>query len=149
MRYISSPDFRHDGAERIGVLLVNHGTPQSLRTRDVRKFLQRLLSDPRVVELPRAFWLPLLHGFVLRTQPRRSMLRYAKIWTERGSPLNVTSEELRTELAGTLTQRVLAPFSLELAMLYSPPSISEALARLRESGAQRILVVPLFPSIPV
>jgi protoporphyrin/coproporphyrin ferrochelatase len=145
MRYISSPDFRHDGAERIGVLLVNTGTPDSLMVRDVRRYLAAFLSDPRVIELPRALWWPVLHGLILRTRPRRSARKYRRIWTAEGSPLLSISQRLRTELSGTLAQRVLAPFSLELAMLYSQPSVTAALGRLRESGAQRILVLPLFP----
>ena len=145
MRYVSSPDFRHDGAERIGVLLANSGTPDSPSVRDVRRFLAAFLGDRRVVELPRALWLPFLHGVVLRTRPRRSARKYRRIWTAEGSPLSILSQQLKSALAGTLAQRVLAPFSLELGMLYASPSIPEALQRLRESGAQRILVVPLFP----
>jgi ferrochelatase len=145
MRYISSPDFRHDSAERIGVLLVNSGSPDSLSIRDVRRFLAALLSDPRVVELPRALWLPFLHGLILRTRPRRSARKYRTIWTPEGSPLLVLSQQLRTALASTLAQRVLAPFSVELGMLYSQPSIADGLTALRQAGAQRILVLPLFP----
>jgi len=145
MRYISSPNFRHDGAERIGVLLVNSGTPASAAVRDVRRFLAGFLGDPRVVELPKALWWPILHGIILRTRPRLSARKYRRIWTPEGAPLATLSGQLRSKLTGTLAQRVLAPFSLELGMLYSRPSVGEALARLRESGAQRILVVPLFP----
>jgi ferrochelatase len=145
MRYISSPDFRHDGAERIGVMLVNTGTPDSLSVRDVRRFLAAFLADPRVIDTPRALWWPILHGYILRTRPRASARKYRRIWTAAGSPLLTLSRELRESLAGTLAQRVLAPFSIELAMLYSQPSVSEALGRLRVTGAQRILVVPLFP----
>ncbi len=145
MRYSSSPEFRHDGAERIGVLLANSGTPDSPSVRDVRRFLAAFLSDPRVIELPRALWLPLLHGVILNTRPRRSARKYAKIWTPEGSPLAVLSGELRERLMSTLAERVLAPFTLELGMLYSRPTIADALARLRAAGAQRILVVPLFP----
>ena len=77
MPYISSPEFRHDGTERIGVLLVNSGTPGSLATRDVRRFLRGLLSDPRVVELPRALWLPILYGLILplATAPLGAQIR--------------------------------------------------------------------------
>ena len=145
MRYISSPDFHHDAAERIGVLLVNSGTPRSPEPRDVRRFLSRMLSDPRIVELPRALWLPILHGLVLPFRPRRSARKYRKIWSANGSPLLDLSERLRTELVGKLAQRMLAPFSVELGMLYGEPTVPDALARLRASGAQRILVVPLFP----
>lgn len=145
MRYISSPDYRHDGAERIGVLLVNSGTPDSLSIADVRSFLRGLLSDPRVVELPRALWLPILYGAILPFRPRRSAAKYRKIWTPEGSPLLTISEQLRSKLTTTLAQRVLAPLSVELGMLYSRPSVRDGLNRLREAGAQRILVVPLFP----
>jgi protoporphyrin/coproporphyrin ferrochelatase len=145
MRYLSCAGYRHDGTERIGVLLANSGTPESLSVRDVRRFLAAFLSDPRVVELPRAVWLPFLHGLILRVRPRRSARKYARIWTPQGSPLGTLSSELRVKLTGTLAERVLAPFSLELGMLYSKPTIGEGLRRLRELGAQRILIVPLFP----
>ena len=146
MRYISSPDFHREGAERIGILLVNSGTPASPAPKDVRKFLAGLLGDPRVVELPRALWLPILHGLILPFRPQRSARKYRKIWTKAGSPLLVLSEQLRAELIGTLAQRMLAPLSIELAMMYGgDPSVPQALTKLRESGAQRILVVPLFP----
>jgi protoporphyrin/coproporphyrin ferrochelatase len=144
MRYISSPEFRQD-AERIGILLVNTGTPDSLELRDIRRYLAKFLSDPRVIELPRWLWLPLLHGFVLRTRPRSSQAKYRKVWTPEGAPLLKISRELRTRLAGALAQRALAPFSVELAMLYSTPSVADGLAKLQNSGAQRILVLPLFP----
>jgi ferrochelatase len=145
VRYVSSPEFRHDGTERIGVLLVNLGTPESLATRDVRRFLKGLLSDPRVVELPRVLWLPLLHLVILPMRAFVSARKYARIWTAAGAPMTKLSEELRTELTSVLAQRMLAPFSLELGMLYSRPTVARALAKLRNSGAQRILVVPLFP----
>ncbi|HYM41312.1 MAG TPA: ferrochelatase [Steroidobacteraceae bacterium] len=145
MRYESSPDFQHDGAERIGILLVNSGTPEAATAAAVRRFLKRFLSDPRVVELPRALWLPLLYAVVLPLRPRRVARKYRRIWTEAGSPLRDFSERLRAELNSALARRLLAPLSVELGMLYSPPSVRDALARLRASGAQRILVVPLFP----
>jgi protoporphyrin/coproporphyrin ferrochelatase len=145
MRYLSSPDFQHDGAERIGILLVNSGTPQEPSARGVRRFLRRFLADPRIVELPRALWLPLLYGVILPLRPAAVARKYRRIWTATGSPLRDLSERLRGELATALAQRMLAPLSVELAMLYSPPSVPEALGRLRASGAQRILVVPLFP----
>ena len=145
MRYVSSPDFHHDTAERIGILLVNSGTPSSAAPRDVRRFLQRMLSDPRIIEAPRALWLPILYGLILPFRPRRSARKYRKIWSAAGSPLLDLSERLRTELIGKLAQRILAPLSVEIGMLYGDPSVPEALTRLRTSGAQRILVVPLFP----
>ncbi|MCS6946596.1 MAG: ferrochelatase [Steroidobacteraceae bacterium] len=135
----------HDAPERIGVLLVNSGTPDSPEIRDVRHFLRRLLGDPRVVELPRWIWLPVLHGIVLTTRPWRSARKYRRIWTDRGSPLMVASMQLRARLAVALGRRVLAPLSIELAMLYARPSVAQGLAALRDAGAQRVLVIPLFP----
>jgi ferrochelatase len=145
--YLHHPDRWHPASspERIGVLLVNSGTPDSLSTRDVRRFLGKLLGDPRVVELPRALWLPLLHAVILRTRPFRSARKYRRIWTDQGSPLLTFATQLRDALACELATRVIAPISVELGMLYANPSIPAALHKLRESGAQRILVLPLFP----
>ncbi len=146
MRYVSSPDFHRDGAERIGILLINSGTPASTGIADVRRFLAGLLGDPRVVELPRWLWLPLLYGCILPVRPFLSARRYRKIWSAQGAPLVDLSERLRAVLAGTLAQRMLAPLSIELGMLYGGGlTVARALTRLRESGAQRILVVPMFP----
>ncbi len=145
MRYVSSPDFHHDSAERIGILLVNSGTPDSPDAGAVRRFLARFLADPRVVELPRALWLPLLYGVVLPLRPARIARKYRQIWSAAGSPLRVLSERLRAELTATLAQHVLAPLTVELAMLYSEPGVRAALGRLRAAGAQRILVLPLYP----
>jgi ferrochelatase len=145
MSYRKFPAFRHDDPERIGVVLVNSGTPDSPAPADIRRFLCALLSDPRVVELPRIAWLTLLHGVILRVRPRRSAQKYRQIWTDQGSPLLVESEALRGAIRQSLARRALAPFSVELAMLYAKPSVPEALAKLRSAGAQRILVVPLFP----
>jgi protoporphyrin/coproporphyrin ferrochelatase len=144
LRYISSPDFRQN-AERIGILLVNTGTPDSLELHDIRRYLAKFLSDPRVIELPGWLWQPILHGYLLRTRPRSSQAKYRKIWMPEGSPLLCLSRELRTQLASALAQRALAPFSVELGMLYSSPSVADGLLRLQQAGAQRILVLPLFP----
>lgn len=135
----------HGGTERLGVLLVNSGTPDSTSIADVRRFLAGLLGDPRVVELPRWLWLPLLHGVILRTRPFRSARKYRQIWTPAGSPLLLYTAELRSKLQQELGRRVLAPIAVEAGMLYSSPSVASALERLRDSGARRILVVPMFP----
>lgn len=130
----------------IGVLLVNSGSPNSLAIADVRDFLRQLLSDPRVIETPRALWLPILHGLILRTRPRSIVRKYRKIWTPYGSPLLLHSRELQVSLSRELALHTLAaPFHVEIAMLYSQPSAKDALGRLCDTGVQRILVLPLFP----
>jgi ferrochelatase len=126
-----------------GVLLVNSGTPATLATRDVRAFLAGLLGDPRVVELPRWLWLPILQGIILRVRPRASAKKYAAIWTPQGSPLAVFSEGLRAGLHDELRS---AGIPVELAMLYTGgKTVAEGIASLRAAGAVEIIVVPMFP----
>jgi ferrochelatase len=145
MRYTSQGSTEDASPERIGILLINSGTPTAPTPAAVRAFLARFLADPRVVELPRLLWLPVLWGAILPLRPRRVARKYRLIWGATGSPLRELSEQLRQELSGVLAQRMLAPLSVELGMLYSPPEVRAALERLRASGARRILVLPLFP----
>jgi ferrochelatase len=126
-----------------GVLLVNSGTPASLATRDVRAFLAGLLGDPRVVEIPRLLWWPILHGIILRVRPRASARKYAAIWTDAGSPLAVESEALRRGLEETLRP---AGIPVGLAMLYTGgASVAGAIDALRTQGVDEIIVIPMFP----
>lgn len=131
--------------ERIGILLVNSGTPEAPEPAAVRAFLARFLADPRVVELPRALWLPLLYAIVLPFRPARVARKYRRIWSDSGSPLRDLTVKLSAALAGVLAQRILAPLQVEVGMLYSAPDVGDALGRLRAGGAQRLLVLPLFP----
>lgn len=136
---------------RVGVLLVNLGTPDEPTVAGVRRYLAEFLSDPRVVEIPAAIWKPILHGVVLRVRPARSARKYAAIWTKDGSPLAVHSAKQRTFLLGYLGQRLkkaglpsdLAP--VEVGMRYGNPSIAAALDKLRAAGCEKILVLPLYP----
>jgi len=128
---------------KAGVLLVNSGTPASLETRDVRAFLAGLLGDPRVVELPRWLWLPILHGIILRVRPRASAKKYAAIWTPAGSPLAIESEALRHGLEQALAAEQIP---VALAMLYTGGAkVPDAIAALRAAGAEQIVVIPMFP----
>jgi ferrochelatase len=128
--------------EKTGVLLVNSGTPASLATRDVRAFLAGLLGDPRVVEIPRLLWWPILHGIILRVRPRASAKKYAAIWTREGSPLAIESEALRRGLEESLAD---AGIPVALAMLYTGgASVRDAIDALRDS-CRRIVVIPMFP----
>jgi ferrochelatase len=133
------------GAERIGILLVNLGTPDSPEVSDVRRYLAEFLSDPRVVETPRLLWRLILHGIILRTRPKHSAANYRKIWTEQGSPLLTISRRQAAALQQELDSRDGSRFSVALAMRYGNPSLGAALEQLRQNNARRVLVLPLYP----
>jgi len=130
--------------ERTAVLLINLGTPSAPEPAAVRRYLAEFLSDPRVVEIPRLIWWPILHGVILRTRPRASARKYASIWTERGSPLLAHSEQQAILLRGYLGDRGL-DIDVVLAMRYGEPSIAAALRELKQRRARRVLVLPLYP----
>jgi protoporphyrin/coproporphyrin ferrochelatase len=131
--------------ERLGVLLVNLGTPDAPRTPEVRRYLAEFLADPRVVEMARLPWWLILHGIILRTRPRRSAAAYRKVWDDQGSPLLAIgrrqADALRQNLAAALGDRV----RVELAMRYGNPSLAAGLERLRQAGIGRLVVLPLYP----
>jgi len=145
------PPFHHDRIPRLGVLLVNLGTPDAATASAVRRYLAEFLSDPRVVEIPRAVWAAILHGVILRVRPARSARKYAAIWSKDGSPLLVHSQKQKTLLMGYLGQRLKTAgypadlAAVDLAMRYGSPDVAGALDRLRTAGCDRILVVPLYP----
>ena len=89
MSFAAEPPFEHGKPERVAVVLVNLGTPDAPTPAALRRYLREFLSDPRVVEIPRLAWWPILHGIILRTRPRASAQKYAPIWTDDGSPLAV------------------------------------------------------------
>lgn len=144
-RYIDPPSAVRESAPRTAVLLVNLGTPHAPTADAVREYLAEFLSDPRVVELPRALWWPVLHGYVLRTRPRRSAEAYAKIWTHHGSPLLLYSMQLAQAMQAELARRTHDAVTAALAMRYGSPSIEDTLLRLHDQGIRRVLLLPLYP----
>ena len=129
----------------LGILIVNTGTPEAPTASAVRRFLKLFLADPRVVEIPRLLWLPLLRGVILPLRAPRSARNYQRIWMPEGSPLAVYSRELAAALAHELRQQRGDQVAIESAFLYSEPQVGTALQRLRSAGALSILVLPLFP----
>jgi ferrochelatase len=140
-----SPAYRDAGPYRTGVLLVNSGTPDSLTAAGIRDFLRRLLADRRTIETPRPIWNLILYGVILPLRPSRVLPKYRRVWKQDGSPLLTTSIALRDVLRTSLRDRAGEPVAVELGMLYSTPDVSQGLAALRAHGAQRIVVLPLFP----
>ncbi|HKA15847.1 MAG TPA: ferrochelatase [Myxococcota bacterium] len=124
-----------------GALLINLGTPDAPRPREVRRYLREFLRDPRVIDLPRLQRTLLVEGVILPTRPRRTAAAYAKIWSEAGSPLLVHGEALR----GALERRLGAGWAVALGMRYGRPSLDEAMRRLEERGVREVVVLPLFP----
>ena len=138
------PEFTHGQAPQTAVLLCNLGTPDAPTAAAVRRYLAQFLSDPRVVEIPRLVWLPILYGIILPLRPAKSAVKYASIWTAEGSPLKVWTEKQAALLQGWLDgqgQRV----KVRYAMRYGNPSIASGLDALKADGATRILVLPAYP----
>jgi ferrochelatase len=144
MKFRTEPEHRHDGPERTAVLLVNLGTPDEPTAPALRRYLAEFLSDPRVVEIPRALWWLILHGVILRVRPRKSAAKYASIWGPEGSPLAVWTAKQAVLLGGYLGERG-TPVLVRHAMRYGQPSVASRLDELKAEGATRILVLPLYP----
>lgn len=124
--------------------MVNTGTPDQPRSGAVRSFLRLFLADPRVIELPRALWLPLLYGLVLPLRAPRSARKYRQIWHPEGSPLLVNTSKLRAAIQQDLAAQR-PGMQVEQAFLYSQPFVGQTLDALRAAGVRRLLVLPLFP----
>lgn len=143
--YTGLAGYSHDIPARTGVLLVNLGTPEAPTASALRPYLAEFLGDPRVIEYPRLLWKAILHGVILRVRPKRSAHAYAKVWTERGSPLRVGSEALAAALQAELDRRLPGPVSVALAMRYGRPSVRDTIVRMQREGVRRLLVLPLYP----
>ena len=126
---------------RIGVLVVNLGTPEAPETGPVRRYLAEFLSDPRVIEIPSLVWQPILRGIILNTRPQKSAEAYRKVWTEKGSPLAA----ITADQAAGLQQRLGEAVQVDWAMRYGEPSIPAQLEKLMNAGCDRILLAPLDP----
>lgn len=145
MKYKSLVDFQHNAPEKLGVLMLNLGTPDAPTPTAVRRYLAEFLNDPRVVEMPRPLWWFILHGVILRVRPARSARAYQAVWTDRGSPLLDIAQRQAAGLQERLTQRMGSRVRVVLGMRYGQPSVSQALNRLKADHVRRLLVLPLYP----
>jgi protoporphyrin/coproporphyrin ferrochelatase len=142
---MSKNHFRHDQPDRTGILMVNLGTPDAPDRASVRRYLKEFLWDPRVVEGSRIAWWLVLNLVILNTRPSRSAAAYRKIWTAQGSPLMDISRRQQEALQARLEERHGDALHVALAMRYGKPSIRDGLERLRDAGARRVLVLPMYP----
>lgn len=127
---------------KVGVLLVNLGTPDGTDYWSMRRYLSEFLSDPRVIEVPQPIWQLILQGPILTFRPSKSGRAYKKIWTDEGSPLLVYTKRQAEALNARLGSDTLI---VEFAMNYGNPSIASKISSLKEQGCDRICVVPLYP----
>jgi ferrochelatase len=128
-------------AARVGVLLINLGTPNSPEPGSVRLYLKEFLSDPRVIEIPQLVWQPILRGIILRTRPKKSAHAYGQVWTEEGSPLAAITARQAKALRGAFGEDVI----VDHAMRYGHPAIAAKIDALKAQGCERILIAPLYP----
>ena len=126
---------------RIGVLLVNLGTPDAPTPKAVRRYLGEFLWDKRVVEIPRLAWWPILNLIILNTRPKKSAHAYGLVWTEQGSPLAAITRAQAEQLQVQLGEEIMVSW----AMRYGNPAIGAELQRMKDAGCERILVAPLYP----
>ena len=143
--YLAEPPFRHDQPARIGILLINLGTPEAPTAQALRPYLKEFLWDRRVVEIPRPLWWLILNGIILNTRPRKSAEKYAAIWRPEGSPLKHFTERQSQLLAEALSERTSAPLAVDYAMRYGKPAVAEKIQAMKARGVERLLVVPLYP----
>ncbi|SAL09728.1 ferrochelatase [Caballeronia cordobensis] len=144
MRFDLELPSQPSASHRVAVLLINLGTPDAPTPRAVRKYLAQFLSDPRVVEIPAFVWQIILRGAILPFRSRASARKYAQVWMPEGSPLRVHTEKqvegLRRLFAANDYHVI-----VDYAMRYGTPGIGAMLNQLKLEGADRILLLPMYP----
>ena len=141
MKFVGEEDFKHQNRQKTGVLICNLGTPETYKTKDVRRFLRQFLSDGRVIEIPKIIWWFILNGIILTLRPSKSAKLYKSVWTKEGSPLLVLSKKLTEKLKTSVGDGC----EVELAMRYGNPSMESALMSLKNKNCRKLIVIPMFP----
>ena len=144
-RAVAHADAVPAAPERIGVLAVNLGTPDSPSYFAVQRYLREFLADRRVINTSRLIWLPLLYGVVLPLRPLKTLRKYRKIWMSGGSPLAVYSKGLTEKIGAVLHESLGDRVRVALGMTYGNPSIPNAIQTLAEQNVKKLLILPLYP----
>lgn len=144
MPFRKEPPHAPDRISKTAVLLINLGTPEAPTTSAVRTYLKEFLSDPRVIEIPKAIWWVILRGIILPFRAAKSAHKYASIWTKDGSPLRVHTVKQAQLLRGYLGESG-HDVQVEYAMRYGNPSVPQVLEKLKSAGCDRILILPAYP----
>ncbi|GGW83521.1 ferrochelatase [Alteromonas halophila] len=145
MKYTGRQHFSHSQSKKIGVLITNLGTPEQPTTRALRSYLKEFLSDPRVIEVPRLLWWLILNLVILRIRPRRSAKAYETVWTDEGSPLLAITKAQAEALSHKCKEAYGEDVIVDYAMRYGKPAIRDVLDSLFERGAEKLIVLPLYP----
>ena len=145
MKYKLNENYAHGDERKIGVLLVNLGTPDAPTTSAVRKYLSEFLSDPRIVEIPRLIWWLILNLIILNIRPKKSRDLYRKIWLDKGSPLLVISKSIVEKLKQSKNISDKKYIIIDLAMRYGNPSIKTSLENFKKHNINKLAVIPMFP----
>ena len=143
-RYTKQQNFNHGQAPKTAILLVQLGTPDEPTPASVKKYLKEFLSDRRVVEIPSFIWQIILRGIILNTRPSKSARKYESIWTDKGSPLRIFTEN-QTKKLDLKLKNLGYNLIVTYAMRYGTPNIPTVLQILREQGVTKILLFPLYP----
>lgn len=130
---------------KIGVLLLNTGTPEKAEKLHVAKYLREFLMDPRVIDLPWAIRWILINGIIIPSRTQSSTEAYQKIWTKEGSPLLINSLKLKAALSEKLNDNYSDAYIIELGMRYGQPKIVDAITKLKDANCNKLIILPLFP----
>ncbi|NVK23464.1 MAG: ferrochelatase, partial [Gammaproteobacteria bacterium] len=144
MKFTGLENFKHEQSQKIGVLLVNLGTPEQPTPRALRTYLKEFLSDHRVVEIPKFIWWMILHLIILPFRAKRSAKAYQSIWQADGSPLLINTQKLTEKVAHAIN-RSEGQVLVDFAMRYGTPSVDSKIEKLQQSGAKKLMVIPLYP----
>jgi len=145
MKYKGDTEKSYSDKSKIGILLVNLGSPDDTSEESLRRYLKEFLWDPRVVEVSRPIWWAALHFFILRVRPKKSAETYKKVWTEQGSPLTVICRKQADKFNTLINTQYGGNIVVDFAMRYGNPSIADVLKRFRAEKVRKLLVLPLYP----
>lgn len=135
--------------KQIGVLITNVGTPDEPEEAAVRHYLAEFLSDPKVIDYPRWFWLPLLKRVILKSRPARSAQLYKNIWRPDGSPLLILMQSIARKLENALTNTTQHRVWVTIGMRYGNPSLRKGLNQLLLKNLDSLIIFPLYPQYSI
>lgn len=131
--------------EKLGVICVNLGSPDTYNPKDIKKFLKSFLSDSRVIRLPRFLWWPILNLIILKIRPKKLSPMYKKIWTKEGSPLVVIGNKQSIGLQKILNKKLVHDVVVKFACCYSSPTIESVYTNFLQNNFDKIVILPLYP----